>query len=173
MKKSDITTEMFEAWKAEMREVFKNDPNSMNMIAFGLRTIDDIDKQHLHDSWNKRLLGFYENELARKNELVCEHCGNKMEVYYTVKCFHCLPCKPKIENHEGNYLHASKWLKNNEPEFDEHMVWDYLVGHNIIKGNDSYIELLHDGQTNGEYNKNIRLFKKHFPIENIKWFVSW
>jgi hypothetical protein len=173
MKKSDITPEMFQAWKADMHIIFKDDPNNMNLIALGLRVIDDKNKSDLHENWNKQLLGFYENELARSGKLVCEFCGKPMDIYYTVVCNHCQAGKPKIENHEGNYLRAVRWLKNNEPEFDEDYVWSYLVNHNIVKGNDTYMVLLDNGQTDFRYNKYMGIFKKHFPIENIKWFVSW
>jgi hypothetical protein len=172
MKKSDITPQMFEDWKAEMREVFKNDPNSMNLIAVGLRVIADESKTELHENWNKQLLQFFENELSRKNELVCEHCGNKLEIYYTAQCFHCLPCKPKIENHEGNYLCAVKWIKNQEPEFNEDVIWNYICNYDILRGNDTYMVLPEETQDE-KYNENIKIFLKHYPEKNIKWFVSW
>jgi hypothetical protein len=172
MKKSDITTEQFEAWKAEMREVFKNEPNSMNLIALGLRVLDDQTKPELHEAWNNSLLEFMQNELARKGELVCEHCGMPMEVYYIPRCFHCAEGKPKIEKYEGNYIMAVSWLENNEPEFDDDYVWDYLCDNNILRGNDTYIVLRNDN-SDKRYQKNLDLLKKHFPIEDIKWLVSW
>lgn len=163
---------MFEAWKAEMRELFKNEPNSMNLIAVGLRVLDNQSKPELHEGWNKNLMGFYENSLANKTELFCEFCGKPMDVYYTVVCNHCEAGKPKVEHSECNYIRAVNWLKNNEPDFEEKYVWSYLCDNDILRGNDTYI-VLSDNSYDERYQKNLDLFKKHFPIENIKWFVSW
>jgi hypothetical protein len=69
---------------------------------------------------------------------------------------------------------AVKWLKYNEPAFNKDVMWNYLCGNDILRGNDTYIELHDVNDTdNSDYAKNIRLFKKHFPIEDILWFVSW
>lgn len=168
MKKTEITQEIFETWKAEMREVFKNEPQSMNGIAMGLRIIDNPEKKKLHVNWDKQLLQFYENDLARGGKLDCEYCGKPMEVYYTVQCFHCLPSKPKIENHEGNFICASKWISNQEPDFNKDELWTYLTNNDILQSNDSYIVLPSETQ-----NKDLKIFHKHYPEEHIKWFVSW
>ncbi len=172
MKRSEITTEMFENWKAEMREVFKNKPNSMDLIALNLRFLEDPKCADKKDQYNKSLMKFFENELARQGKLHCEFCGKPMEVYYSTQCFHCEQAKPKVEKYEGNYMCAVKWLTNNEPDFDGEYMWDYLCNNEILRGNDTYITLS-DDSSDEKYQTNLDLFKKHFPIEDIKWFVSW
>ena len=171
MKKTDITPEMFETWKAEMREVFKEDSDSMNLINICLNGLKNPKYADRKDSFNSRLLEFMENDLANKNELACPDCGEQMEVYYTVQCFHCK--KPEIKDCEGNYIMATKWLGFNEPDFDDDAVWSFLTEYDILQGNDTYMKLLDDSQPDQDYNKNIRLFKKHFDIKTTKWFVSW
>jgi hypothetical protein len=51
-------------------------------------------------------------------------------------------------------------------------MWDYLCNNEILRGNDTYITLS-DDSSDEKYQTNLDLFKKHFPIEDIKWFVSW
>lgn len=93
-----------------------------------------------------------------------------MEVYYTVKCFHCEAGKPTIEDGEGNLIECGNWLENQEEEFATDDFLDILVSMEKLQRNDSYIEL--NNSNNGEYGRLITIWKKYFPID-IKWFVSW
>lgn len=170
MTKHDITPELLDVWISEMRELFKDDPNSMNLIAMcivGLDTPNVTEEDAA--KYTKRLKEFYENDLANSNDLECEHCGNKMEVYYTVHCFHCETAKPKIdESNQGNLFMAMKYVENAEEDFSSDDFWTDLVTSECIQGNDTVCTLpyLHE-------NENIKLFKKHYNIKDTTWEVSW
>ncbi len=172
IKKSEITKTMFEEWKDDCREEFKSDPNSMNLVNICLKAIDvkNTDDSKI-EAFNKRLLEFYECELARSGKLLCDSCGSNMEVYYTVKCFKCEAGKPKVENNQGNLIMSARWLENNDADFSYQEFWDALLSNDMIQNNDSYIRL-HDTDR-GKYGRLIQIWKKHFPIENTLWEVSW
>lgn len=161
----DITLEEFESWKTNCRNEFKDDPESMNLINICLNALDKNSSQDSNDKFNERLLEFYHNELAHSNKLECEHCGNKMTVYYTVQCFKCQ--KPE----DDNYFKMIYWLENHEEDFDKDEFWSELCDREILFGNDTYIRL-HDSNKDDEYGRNLKLIKKHFDITK-PLFVSW
>jgi hypothetical protein len=169
MTKNDITEVMLDEWISEMREVFRDNPKSMNLIAKYIRIIDDPDKEdEQKERVKKGLRSFYENHLAHKGLLECEYCGSKMEVYYEVKCFHCKEAKPgpNKDNHY-NLIMAMNYVNNVEEDFDYDNFWTELVNDEQIKGNDTLCKL-NDSKSN-----NMELFKKHYEIEGVVWEVSW
>ena len=167
-----IEDKEFEAWKDKYREVFKDTPESMDLINLNLKWLDENPEGEKAEQRNIALKSFYENELAHSGELKCKHCGSDMEVYNTAQCFHCDESKPKIEDNEGNYICATKWISNREEGFDEDALWSELCDRNILKGNDTYMKL-YDSDSDDAYGRNVKIFKKHFDIEKTKWFVSW
>ena len=179
--KADITEEMLDAWIEEQREVFKDDPDSMDLVNLCIKWID---KENQNDSpdqekiakYRQSLRGFYENTLGRdQGILVCENCGNKLEVYYTMHCFHCEKHKPKLENGKINYLMAVKYVSNQEEDFDKDELWDCLCNLEMLQGNDRDMHLWEAKYIDNEtYKKNIELFAKHYPeYADVTWFVSW
>jgi len=168
LKRSELTEDMFQKWITEVRKEFKKDIHtSMNLIAVGIRILDDPkETDELKTKWKNNLQKFFENDLARQNKLVCDSCGNPMEIYYDVHCFKCE--KPEPKNNELNYFLCVKWLDKNVEEFDSDELWHYLLDKDIIRGNDTYCKL---PTTSSDLNMN--LFKKHFDTENNKYFVSW
>jgi hypothetical protein len=167
-KQSELTKKMFEKWIESVRKEFGDDiKDSMNLIAFGIRGLDDPkSKTETKEIWKKRLWEFYENELAHQKRLLCDECGNPMDVYYTVHCFKCE--KPEPKDNELNYFLCVNWLDKNEEEFDKDDLWDYLLDIEAIQGNDKYCELPHSSK-----DKNMEIFLKHFDTKSNKFFVSW
>lgn len=172
IRKSDITDKMFNDWKNEMRSLFNEDDNPIHDLTnFFLKKIDDP-KTNNDDfkKFNLKLLEYFENYLAHSGRLLCDNCGNLMEVYYTVKCFHCEENKPKIINNEGNFLEICNWISNQDEDFNTDEFWDILLKMDKIEGNDTYFTL--SDSNDGEYGEYINIWKKYFPV-NIKYFVSW
>lgn len=95
---------------------------------------------------------------------LCPDCGKPMQMYYTMQCFHCKKPIPDKRG-RGNLFKAMYWLKNNESEFNKDKFWRTICDQ--IPGNDTWIQL-YLGKTKDEL-----LFKKHFPIDDILWEVSW
>jgi hypothetical protein len=169
MTKKDITEDMLDLWISEMREVFRDDPKSTNLIAMYIRIIDDPNKEDDHkEKVKKGLRVFYENDLARRGLLECEYCGSKMEVYYEVKCFHCKEAKPgpDKDNHY-NLIMAMNYVDNMEEDFNYDDFWAELVNDDQIKGNDTLCKLFDTESA------NMNLFKNHYEIEGVVWEVSW
>ena len=162
--RATITNEMFENWKNDCRKEFLDEPESMNLINLCLQNLDEGKSV---DKMNIRLMEFYENDLTHAGELFCEHCGNKMEVYYTSQCFTCK--KPT----ERNYFMWKNWLEKNEPDFDADTFWTAMCELGIVEGNDKWIELyeIEDGEDD-DYTEQLTILKKHFDI-NGPIFVSW
>lgn len=84
-KRSELTEEMFEQWIKGVRKEFKDageDINkSMNLIAMGIRVLDDPKQtDKLKEQWRKNLWKFFENHLAHQKRLLCDDCNNPMEV---------------------------------------------------------------------------------------------
>lgn len=172
IKQSEITDIMFEHWKDKMRKAFENDTKSMNLINLCLRWLDEVSPEDSkYEAYNKRLLEFFENELAHSKKLLCNSCGKPMEVYYTVKCFNCEAGKPEIKDNEGNLIECGRWLEKQDEDFNFDEFWDILVGLERIQGNDTYANL--PDSNKGEYGELLTIWKEHFPIEGISWFVSW
>lgn len=166
--KNNITPEMFNSWLDEMKEHFKNNKESMNLINLYLI---GLEKDSTNINAKNGLYDLYLNDLCHNNKLYCEHCGNKMEVYYTVKCFYCDESKPQIKDNELNLLECLRWFENQENiDYDENEIWDILLDNDIIPGNDTYTKLKSQG--NNKYNLFITEFIKYFPI-NVIYFVSW
>lgn len=164
--KATITAKEFENWKAACRKEFAKTPDeplTNNLINLFLNVLDTDKSQEKRDNADKRLMEFYENELAHAGKLCCEHCGGKMEVYYTVQCFGCV--KPT----DKNYMMAVKWLERNEPGFDSDSFWDDLCDMEAIQGNDTYMKI---PEGKGKYRSNYDLFAKHFDV-SVPYFVSW
>lgn len=66
--------------------------------------------------------------MAKINKIgkLCPDCGNPMEMYYTLQCFHCK--KPMPDNKDrGNLFKAMYWLRNNEPEFNKDRFMDRII----------------------------------------------
>jgi len=169
-KQSDLTEEMLDKWIEVCRRSFgditdSSNPNFMNLIAFGIRALDDP-KSENKEKWRKRLLEFYENSLAHQKRLLCDKCGEPMEVYYTVHCFRCE--KPESKDNELNYFLCVNWLEKNEEEFDKDALWDYLGDNEIIEGNDTYCKL-----PSTSNDSNMKIFMKHFDTKKTKYFISW
>jgi len=155
MKPSEITPEQFENWKNEMRKEFLDESNSMDLINLCLKSLDKGENPIVY---NKRLMEFYQNDLASSKKLHCEHCGEKMEVYYTAQCFRCQ--KPT----EPNYIMCRNWLRYNEKGFDSDQFWKEIC--KVLEKNDSYC-MIPDTSS-----KESMLFKKHFDI-TIPYLFSW
>lgn len=169
-KQSDLTEEMLDEWIEGCRRSFgdvtdSSNPNFMNLIAFGIRALDDPNSKN-KESWRKRLLEFYENDLAHQKRLLCDKCGSPMEVYYTVHCFKCE--KPEPKDNELNYFLCVNWLEKNEEDFDKDELWDYLMDLETIQGNDTYCKL-----PSTSNDRNMKIFIKHFDTKKTKYFVSW
>ena len=176
MKVRELTEEMFQQWKADNKDYFqKHDPTSMNLINVMLGGFDTTEpSQADKEKREVSLWDFYKNDLATQGKLECDICGNKMEVYYKAFCFHCLPSKPTAGmDKRNNYLMAVKWLKNNEKKFNADWVWDYLYEKGILLGNDTWISLPDSNTSSEFYNLQIELFKKHFEIDGVLWYISW
>lgn len=167
-KQSELTEDMFEDWIVDSRKEFGDKiKDSMNLIAMGIRIIDDPKKSdELKNKWRKSLWEFFENGLAHQKRLMCDKCGNPMEVYYNVHCFRC--DKPQLVDNELNYFECVYWLEKNEEDFDKDELWDYLLGLEVIKGNDTYCKL--PSNSNDE---NMKIFTNHFDTKTTKYFVSW
>jgi hypothetical protein len=171
-KQSELTEEMFQEWLLDVRKEFEEDEeedihDSMNLIAIGICVLDDPkSKKKLKDGWKDRLWEFFEDDLAHQGRLLCDECGNPMEVYYTVHCFHCE--KPEPKNNELNYFQCVYWLEKNEEDFDKDELWGYLMDNEIVYGNDTWCKLPSD-----KSDKNMRIFMKHFDTKKTKYFVSW
>jgi hypothetical protein len=171
-KQSELTDEMLDKWIEKCRKKFgdvhdKNNPNFMNLISFGIRALDDPNTDtKSKEKWKQRLLEFYENDLAHQERLLCDRCGNPMEVYYTVHCFKCE--KPEPKDNELNYLLCVNWLDKNEEEFDKDDLWRYLLDREVIQGNDTYCTL-----PTSSKDENMNIFMKHFDTRKTKYFVSW
>ncbi len=170
-KRSELTEEMFQEWIKDVRKQFKDageDLNkSSNLIAIGIKVLDDPKKEDkLKIQWGNSLWKFFENSLAHQNRLMCDECGNPMEVYYDVHCFHCE--KPVPEDNEMNYFQCVYWLEKNEEDFSKDDLWDYLLKHDIIQGNDTYCKL-----PSSSRDSNMNIFLKHFDTKATKYFVSW
>jgi hypothetical protein len=164
-KQSDLTEEMLDEWIENYRKVFGDElKDSMDLIAFGIRSLDDP-KSKNKEKWKKRLWEFFENDLANKKKLLCDKCGSPMEVYYTVHCFRCE--KPEPKDNELNYFLCVNWLEKNEEDFDEDELWDYL-SNDVIQGNDTYCKL-----PSSSNDSNMKIFMKHFDTKKTKYFVSW
>lgn len=105
----------------------------------------------------------------------CKDCGNEMEMYYTLHCFHCKKPIPD-KNNRGNLIMARNWLVHNEPEFNKNKFWSECCDMDIIIGNDSWTSMITqedlDTYDEDEY-KNLKLFVKHFPDEETLWNISW
>ncbi len=95
----------------------------------------------------------------------CPKCGNKMQIYYILKCFHCT--KPTPKKGRGNLLEAMYWLLNNDKMFSKDKLWDHLCNIDKIRGNDTWIELEEDDDP------MMIIFCKHFKTNGILWKVSW
>jgi hypothetical protein len=109
----------------------------------------------------------WDEELARRGEKLCPDCGKPMEMYYVPTCFHCKKPMPDKKG-RGNLLEARNWLRNNESEFNADKWWHYLCDNDYIKGNDTWTSLPSDSN-----NEQMKLFLKHFPVNDILWEVSW
>jgi hypothetical protein len=167
-KRSDLTEDMFQNWIKDCRKSFGDSlEKSMNLIAMGIRVLDDPKQtDKLKDQWINSLWKFFENELANQNRLLCDKCGNPMEVYYDVHCFRCE--KPEPKDNELNYFKCVYWLEKNEEDFSDDELWNYLLNLGIIKGNDTYCRL----PTNSN-DQNMKIFLKHFDTKTTKYYVSW
>ena len=132
-----------------MRDLFKDDPGSMNLINIYLRAMDSGHPKA--EEHNAAHLKFYQNELAHSKKLFCEHCGNPMEVYYDVHCFRCE--KPEVKDCVVNFIMVRNWLTRNEPLFDADEFWDALCEREYLKGNDSYMTLS-NSDDDDSYGKN-------------------
>jgi hypothetical protein len=165
-RRSELTEEMFDQWILDVRKEFGgNIKTSMNLIAMGIRNMDDPNSTN-KDKWRKSLWQFFENHLAHQNRLLCDNCGGPMGVYYTVHCFKCE--KPEVEDSELNYFLCVRWLEKNEEDFNGDELWDYLLKNEVIKGNDTYCKLPSESN-----DKNMKIFMNHFDTKKIKYFVSW
>jgi len=167
-KKSELTEDMFQDWITSVRKEFKEDiKKSMNLIAVGIRVLDDPKQTNkLKTKWKKSLWEFFENNLAHQKRLLCDKCGNPMEVYYDVHCFKCE--KPVPKDNEMNYFLCVNWLDKNEKDFSKDELWDYLTDNEIIQGNDTYCKL-----PSSSKDSNLKIFLKHFDTKTTKYFVSW
>lgn len=167
-KRSELTEEMFEEWIAKCRKSFgKNIKKDMNLIAIGICVLDDPKQtDELKEKWRKNLWSFFENDFAHQKRLLCDECGNPMEVYYDVHCFHCE--KPEPKDSELNYFQCVYWLEKNEEDFNKDELWDYLLDREVIYGNDTYCKL-----PSSSKDSNMNIFMKHFDTKTTKYFVSW
>jgi hypothetical protein len=169
-KRSELTEDMFQEWIKDVRKEFKEageDINkSVNLIAMNIRVLDDPKQtEKLKTQCKDNLWKFFENNLAHQNRLLCDNCGNPMEVYYDVHCFKCE--KPEQDN-ELNYFQCVNWLEKNEEDFSKDELWDYLLDHEVIQGNDTYCKLPSNSK-----DSNMKIFMKHFDTKTAKYFVSW
>ena len=170
-KRSELTEDMFQKWIIDVRKEFKKAKvdikTSMNLIAVGISILDDPSESiKLKARRRDRLWEFFENHLADSKRLLCDSCGSLMEVYYTVHCFKCE--KPVPKDSELNYFLCVYWLEKNEKDFNKDKLWDYLLKHDTISGNDMYCKL--PTITN---DSNMQIFMKHFDTKTTKYFVSW
>lgn len=170
-KRSELTEDMFQKWIKDVRKEFKKAKEdiktSMNLIAVGLRVLDDLEKSaDLKAKWKISLWNFFENDLAHSKRLLCNDCGGLMEVYYDVHCFKCE--KPVPKDSELNYFLCVYWLEKNEEEFSKDELWNYLTDGDTISGNDTYCKLPTISKDN-----NMNIFMKHFDTKTTKYFVSW
>ncbi len=170
-KRSVLTEDMFQKWILDVRKEFKkgkeNIKTSMNLIAIGINVLDDSKTSDvLKTKWRDSLWGFFENDLAHQKRLLCDNCGNPMDVYYDVHCFKCE--KPVPKNNELNYFLCVYWLVKNEKNFSKDELWDYLLANDSILGNDTYCKL-----PINTTNKNMNIFLKHFDTKTTQYFVSW
>lgn len=170
-KRSELTEKMFQKWIKDVRKEFEDageDINkSMNLIAMGIRVLDDPKQtSELKAKWQKNLWKYFENNLAHENRLLCDECGEPMGVYYDVHCFRCE--KPEPKDGEMNYFLCVYWLEKNEEDFDKDELWDYLLANEVIKGNDTRCKL-----PSITKDSNMKIFMKHFDTKKTKYFVSW
>ena len=96
-----------------------------------------------------------------------------MEVYYSVHCFHCDECKPQVKDSELNFFMCAKWLENKDSNFNQDELWDDMRDLELNRGNDTYMKFRDNNTTNKRYNSLISIWKSHFPIDTIKYYVSW
>jgi len=100
----------------------------------------------------------------------CPDCGEQMEMYYTMQCFHCKKPMPD-EKDRGNLLKARNWLVNNEPEFNKDKFWRECCDWEIFQGNDTWCTM--PSEEHCDDKEQLKLFAKHFPTKDVLWFVSW
>lgn len=112
----------------------------------------------------------WDAELARRGELVCKICGNKMTMYYTPQCFKCEKPKP---DKKGRYMLIPVCyyvaLKNGLPIRE---IWEHISREtDFIEGNDRPCDLYMTEDE--ETDKYIEMIDKEFPVETTNFFVSW
>ena len=167
-KRSELTEDMFQKWIEDVRKEFGEDiKTEMDLTAIGIRVLDDPKQtDKLKAQWKKNLWSLFETDLAHQKSLLCDECGHPMEVYYDVHCFRCE--KPEPKDNEMNYFQCVYWLEKNEEDFSKDELWDYLLDHEVIQGNDTRCKL-----PSSTKDSNMKIFMKHFDTKTTKYFVSW